>query len=86
MHRKRANQSTHQYAAHERQIWRIFNVSANMYYNLQLDGQQLYQIGVDGVYYKMVKAWDSILMPPGSKIELLVQAKRTGEFKLKTWH
>ncbi|MCW3090148.1 MAG: multicopper oxidase family protein [Ferruginibacter sp.] len=68
----------------ETQIWRIFNVSANMYYNLQLEGHQLYQIGVDGVYYKMVKARDSILMPPGSRIELLVQAKKTGEFKLKT--
>src|SRR5882724_5931501 len=68
----------------ETQIWRVFNVSANMYYNIRLEGHQLYQIGVDGKYYKLVKARDNILMPPGSRIELLVQAKKTGEFKLKT--
>jgi suppressor of ftsI len=68
----------------ETQIWRIFNVSANIYYHVHLEGHQLYQIGEDGVYYKQVKARDSILMPPGSRIELLVQAKKTGEFKLKT--
>jgi len=68
----------------ETQIWRIFNVSANMYYNLQLEGHQLYQIGEDGVYYKAVKTRDSILMPPGSRIELLVQAKKTGDFRLRT--
>jgi FtsP/CotA-like multicopper oxidase with cupredoxin domain len=68
----------------ETQIWRIFNVGANIYYNIHLEGHQLYQIGEDGVYYKQVKARDSILMPPGSRIELLVQAKKTGEFKLKT--
>jgi suppressor of ftsI len=68
----------------ETQIWRIFNVGANIYYNIHLEGHQLYQIGEDGVYYKQVKARDSILMPPGSRIELLVQAKKTGVFKLKT--
>jgi suppressor of ftsI len=68
----------------ETQIWRIFNVGANIYYNIHLEGHQLHQIGEDGVYYKQVKARDSILMPPGSRIELLVQAKKTGEFKLKT--
>src|SRR5450432_245057 len=68
----------------ETQIWRIFNVGADIYYNIYLEGHQLYQIGEDGVYYKQVKARDSILMPPGARIELLVQAKKTGEFKLKT--
>lgn len=68
----------------ETQIWRISNVGANIYYNIQLEGHQLYQIGEDGGYYKEVKARDSILMPPGSRIELLVQAKKTGRFKLKT--
>ena len=70
--------------AGETQVWRIFNVSANMYYNIELEGHQFYQIGVDGVYYNEVKARDTILMPPGSRIELLVQAKKAGEFKLKT--
>ena len=68
----------------ETQIWRIFNVGADIYYNIYLEGHSLYQIGEDGVYYKKVKARDSILMPPGSRIELLVQAKEAGEYKLKT--
>ncbi|MDH7459897.1 multicopper oxidase family protein [Chitinophagaceae bacterium 26-R-25] len=68
----------------ETQIWRIFNVGADIYYNIHLEGHQLYQIGEDGVYYKRVKVRDSILMPPGSRIELLVQARIAGEFKLKT--
>jgi suppressor of ftsI len=68
----------------ETQIWRIFNIGADIYYNIYLEGHQLYQMGEDGVYYKEVRARDSILMPPGSRIELLVQAKKTGEFKLKT--
>lgn len=68
----------------ETQIWRISNVGANIYYNIHLEGHQLYQIGEDGGYYKEVKARDSILMPPGSRIELLVQAKQAGTYKLKT--
>lgn len=68
----------------ETQIWRISNVGANIYYNIQLEGHQLYQIGEDGGYYKEIKARDSIIMPPGSRIELLVQAKKSGIYKLKT--
>lgn len=60
----------------ETQLWRISNQSANLYYRLSLDDHQLYQVGRDGNHLNEMKAQDQILLLPGSRADVLVQAGR----------
>jgi FtsP/CotA-like multicopper oxidase with cupredoxin domain len=68
----------------ETQLWRICNASPNIYYYLQLQGHPLYMFGRDGSLLNKVIAFDSLLVPPGARVELLVQAKNAGTYLLKT--
>jgi FtsP/CotA-like multicopper oxidase with cupredoxin domain len=68
----------------ETELWRIGNVGANLYYRLRLDGQQLYQVARDGNRLARVVPADEILLPPGGRIEVLVQPPRLGTYVLRT--
>ena len=68
----------------ETELWRIGNVGANLYYRLRLDGHLLYQVARDGNRLARVVPADEILLPPGGRIEVLVQPHRRGEYALRT--
>jgi FtsP/CotA-like multicopper oxidase with cupredoxin domain len=68
----------------ETELWRIGNVGANLYYRLRLDGQQLYQVARDGNRLARVIPADEILLPPGGRIEVLVQPHTRGTYALRT--
>ena len=68
----------------ETELWRIGNVGANLYYRLRLDGQQMYPVARDGNRLARVVPADEILLPPGGRIEVLVQPPRRGEYVLRT--
>jgi suppressor of ftsI len=68
----------------ETELWRIGNVGANLYYRLRLDGHRLYQVGRDGNRLARVIPADEILVPPGGRIEVLVQPRRAGAYALRT--
>jgi suppressor of ftsI len=68
----------------ETQRWRILNASANVTYLLHLDGHQLHQIAKDG--NTLAETWtrDAIVMAPGERIEVLVQAGAKGTYAFRT--
>ena len=68
----------------ETELWRIGNVGANLYYRLRLDGHQLYQVARDGNRLTRVVPADEILVPPGGRIEVLVQPHARGTYVLRT--
>ena len=66
------------------ELWRIGNVGANLYYRLRLDGHRLYQVARDGNRLARVVPADEILVPPGGRIEVLVQPHARGTYALRT--
>jgi suppressor of ftsI len=66
------------------ELWRIGNVGANLYYRLRLDGHRLYQVARDGNRLARVIPADEILVPPGGRIEVLVQPPKRGTYALRT--
>ncbi|MFM9107496.1 MAG: multicopper oxidase family protein [Chloroflexota bacterium] len=66
------------------QQWRIANMSANAYVDLELEGHQLHVIGLDGNPVPETVAYDHIQMGPGERVQAVVQAAETGTFLLKS--
>ncbi|WP_319456203.1 MULTISPECIES: multicopper oxidase family protein [unclassified Mycobacterium] len=75
---------TLQIDAGETQLWRLANLGADIYYELQLDGHQFHVIGVDGNPAWRVEGTDSIVLPPGNRFDVLVQGGIPGTYTLKT--
>jgi len=67
----------------ETQFWRIGNIGANAYYRLELEGHTFYKIAQDGNRLKRLVELDEIVLPPGSRVEVLVRggAPRTYRFR-----
>lgn len=70
--------------AGETQLWRLANLGADIYYELQLTGHQFHIIGEDGNPVWKVRSVDSIVMPPGKRFDVLVQGGEAGTIELKT--
>ena len=68
----------------ETQLLRIGNLSANLYYRLQLGGHTLYELARDGNRHTQLVASDEILLAPGSRSEVLIQGAAPGIYALKT--
>lgn len=66
------------------EFWRIGNFSANIYYELSLQGQPFNIIAVDGNLQNQVITTDTLVMPPGKRFELLIYGPRHGTYKLRT--
>jgi FtsP/CotA-like multicopper oxidase with cupredoxin domain len=68
----------------ETQRWRIQNLSTSTTFNLRLDDHQLHQIAKDG--HTLTETWirDSIILAPGERAEVLVQAGAAGTYALRT--
>jgi suppressor of ftsI len=57
----------------ELQFWRIGNLGANIYYDLVMPGVTFNVIAVDGNLQNQVTATDELLLPPGTRMEVLVR-------------
>jgi len=68
----------------ETQFWRIGNVSADIYYRLKLDGHILYELGHDGNRNNQLVPLEEIVMPPGSRTEVLVRGGASGMYQFRT--
>ena len=68
----------------ETQRWRILNASANVFYRLHLDGHQLHQIAKDGNTLNETWTRDEIVLSPGERVEVLIQAGPAGSYALRT--
>lgn len=68
----------------ETQRWRIANISANQFYNLQLAGHSLHRIANDGNPLPQTETTDLLLLGPGERAEVLVQAGDVGIYELRS--
>ncbi len=68
----------------ETQLWRIGNVGADLYYELTLDGHRFYEIARDGHRLVRLVPKQQLLLPPGAREEVLVQAAGAGTYALRT--
>ncbi|HEX6403158.1 MAG TPA: multicopper oxidase family protein [Pseudonocardiaceae bacterium] len=68
----------------ETQLWRLANISANIYYNVRLRGQRFQVIGHDGFPADRIWAADSLLLAAGTRFDVLVQGGPPGSTVLET--
>ncbi|HJY83137.1 MAG TPA: multicopper oxidase family protein [Candidatus Binatia bacterium] len=67
------------------EFWRLGNQSSNIFYELTLDKQPFYIIAVDGNLQNQAIQTQTLLLPPGSRLEVLVYGPtRLGPYQLKT--
>jgi suppressor of ftsI len=71
-------------APHQRQFWRIVNGSADRYTDLEVDGEPLKIIALDGMplaYHDPQRPYevvDHVRIPPGGRVEAIVTGPPTG--------
>jgi FtsP/CotA-like multicopper oxidase with cupredoxin domain len=68
----------------ETELWRIGNIGAALYYRLRLDGHRFYQVARDGNRLARLVPTDELFIPPGGRIEVLVQGGGRGVHSLRT--
>jgi suppressor of ftsI len=66
----------------ETQLWRLANIGADIWYDLQLEGHTFAVIGEDANPVSGVRRAGHLLLPPGKRYDVLVQAPRAGTFEL----
>jgi suppressor of ftsI len=68
----------------ETQLWRLANISANVYYRLHLGGERFHVIAQDANPVRDLWSTDTIVMPPGARYDVLVQGGPPGRTQLET--
>ncbi|MDT7650165.1 MAG: hypothetical protein QOI36_1571 [Pseudonocardiales bacterium] len=68
----------------EVQLWRLANISANIYYNVHLQGQQFQVIAHDANPVNRIWAADSLLLAAGARFDVLVRGGPPGSTQLQT--
>jgi FtsP/CotA-like multicopper oxidase with cupredoxin domain len=69
----------------EVQRWRLIDTSFRESINLQLEGHDLHEIALDGIYLGRIDTWPSgqaIELQPGYRSDILVQAGKLGTYRL----
>ncbi|GLW99049.1 oxidoreductase [Microtetraspora sp. NBRC 16547] len=68
----------------EIQLWRLANVSANIYYRVRLQGQPFQVIAHDANPVDRIWAADSLLLAAGARFDVLVRGGPPGRTQLQT--
>ncbi|MGW1007424.1 multicopper oxidase family protein [Streptomyces sp. NPDC002520] len=68
----------------ETQLWRLANISANIYYKVHLQGQRFHVIAHDGTPVDRIWEGDSLLLAAGARFDVLVQGGPAGRTQLQT--
>jgi FtsP/CotA-like multicopper oxidase with cupredoxin domain len=66
------------------QLWRFANIGADIFYKLRLQGHAFHVVAEDGRPVWKVWSARTLVLPPGKRFEVLVQAGRPGTYRLKT--
>jgi len=67
----------------ELQFWRIGNIGANIYYELELPGHTFYVLAQDGNLKNQLVATNRLLIPPAARYEVLVRGAGRGKYPLR---
>jgi suppressor of ftsI len=68
----------------ETQLWRFANVGAEIFYQLRLNGHAFHVIAEDGNPVWDVRTADALVLPPGKRFDVLVQAGEVGTYTFET--
>lgn len=68
----------------ETQLWRLANIGADIAYNVRLEGVRFHVIAQDANPVGEVWSADMLVMPPGSRFDVLVQGPPAGRTRLVT--
>ena len=69
----------------EMQVWHLGNLGADAYFDLAVDGVQLWEINRDGNVRIQPKLLDSVFLPPGSRSSVVVVAPlQPGYYRVRT--
>jgi suppressor of ftsI len=68
----------------ETQLWRIANVGADIFYDVQLTGHRLHVIAEDGSPVWRVWSRKHLVLPPGKRYDVLVQGGKPGRYAFRT--
>jgi suppressor of ftsI len=68
----------------EIQLWRLANISANVYYRVHLPGQQFQVVAHDGSLVDQVWSADELLLAAGTRFDVLVRGGPPGRTPLQT--
>jgi len=64
------------------EFWRIGNIGANIYYELTMGGQPFWILAQDGMLQTAPRQVDTLLLPPGKRLEVLVYGPPAGTWQL----
>ena len=67
----------------ELQRWRIYNMNADRFLKLRLEGQEFQLLATDGNTLEQMQPVDEMLVGPGSRREVLVRGGAPGSYKLE---
>jgi suppressor of ftsI len=65
------------------EFWRIGNQSSNIFYQLSLGGQTFHIVATDGQLQNQAVETQTLLLPPGSRLEVLVYGPPSGTYQLQ---
>ena len=68
----------------ETQLWRLANIGADIWYQVALQQHRFHIIAEDANPVSRVWAADSLVLPPGKRYDVLVQAGPAGQVALET--
>lgn len=66
------------------ELWRIGNLSADLYFLLTLDGHHFHIVARDGNRRAGISTTDTLRLSPGARVEVLVTAGAPGVYSLRT--
>lgn len=64
----------------EWQVWELGNLGADAFFDMKLDGHELWMIERDGILLLNPVRVDHVFMPPGSRTTVVVRAGAAGEY------
>ena len=79
-----ASMPVQEIAPGEVQLWRLANIGADIWYDVELEGQPLIVIGEDGNPVWEVWNADHLVMPPGKRFDVLVTGPPPGDHVFRT--
>ncbi len=65
------------------EFWRIGNIGSNIFYQLSLNQQPFNIIAIDGNLQNQITTTDTLIIPPGGRIEALVYGPKQGSYQLQ---
>jgi suppressor of ftsI len=68
----------------ETQLWRVGNIGADIYYDLEVEGHTMFEIARDGNRHTMIVPRNHTFLPISSRTEFLVQCGPEGVYEFKT--